>query len=123
VAYSYNLKGLYETPALREDSADWSPNARKVGQHHPESRANQGRTILTEFESKQVLAPMAFPRSRPSSPPMPEEAVQAAGKIGYPGGAQAVLGNHHPQDRCRRRAVEPGRRPGREKAFAPIKPR
>src|SRR5664280_2616155 len=28
--YSYNLKSLYETPALLEDSAEWTPDRNKV---------------------------------------------------------------------------------------------
>ena len=40
-------------------------------------------------------------------------AVKAAEQIGYPGGAEALLGDHHPQDRCGRRAVEPGATPRR----------
>ena len=62
--YSYNLKALYETPALPEDSADWTPDRKLVEEHHRRGRAREGRTILTEFESKQVLAAYGIPTAK-----------------------------------------------------------
>jgi len=61
--YSYNLKGLYETPSIAEESADWSPNRELVEQIVQKSRG-EGRTILTEFESKQVLSAYGIPTAR-----------------------------------------------------------
>ena len=43
-----------------------------------------GRTILTEFESKQLLKATTFRRSKPASPATEQEALQVAGGIGYP---------------------------------------
>jgi acetyltransferase len=63
--YSYNLRGLYETPALAEDSPDWTPDRAswsptKSSRH----RAKHGSTILTESESKQVLSGVWHPHRR-----------------------------------------------------------
>src|SRR5690349_3992843 len=46
--YSYNLKGLYETPSMPEDSAEWTPDRKLVDEIVQHSRAH-GRAILTEF--------------------------------------------------------------------------
>jgi adenosylhomocysteine nucleosidase len=51
--YSYNLRGLYETPSIAEESAAWTPDRQLVDRVIQRSRG-EGRTILTEFESKQV---------------------------------------------------------------------
>ncbi|HJT89151.1 MAG TPA: CoA-binding protein, partial [Bryobacteraceae bacterium] len=45
--YSYNLKGLYETPAMPEDSEEWAPDRKRAEQLIQKARA-EGRTILTE---------------------------------------------------------------------------
>ncbi len=82
-SYSYNLKGLYETPAMPEDSADWSPDRDLVEQIVQKSRG-EGRTILTEFESKQVLSAYGIPTAKTIIAANPEDAVRAADEIGYP---------------------------------------
>ncbi len=61
--YSYNLRGLYETPAMPEDSASWTPDRKLVASLIAGARA-EGRTILTEFESKQLLAAYGIPVAR-----------------------------------------------------------
>jgi acetyltransferase len=81
--YSYNLKGLYETPSIAEESADWSPNRDLVEQIVQKSRA-EGRTILTEFESKQVLAAYGIPIAKTIIAADADAAVAAANEIGYP---------------------------------------
>jgi acetyltransferase len=81
--YSYNLKGLYETPSIAEESADWSPNRDLVEQIVQKSRG-EGRTILTEFESKQVLSAYGIPVARTVIASDAEEAAAAASEIGYP---------------------------------------
>jgi acetyltransferase len=81
--YSYNLKGLYETPSIAEESADWSPNRELVEQIIQKSRG-EGRTILTEFESKQVLSAYGLPTARTVIANDAERAVAAANEIGYP---------------------------------------
>ncbi len=58
--YSYNLRGLYETPSMPDESASWTPDRKLVGDIIQRSRG-ENRTILTEFESKQVLAAYGIP--------------------------------------------------------------
>jgi len=81
--YSYNLKSLYETPALPEDTADWTPDRKLVEEVVRRSRA-EGRTILTEFESKQVLSAYGIPTAQTIIAGDAAAAVEAAGRIGYP---------------------------------------
>ena len=57
--YSYNLRGLYETPVLREE-ADEGPD-RVRAQQIIENARRAGRTLLTEVESKQLLAAYGMP--------------------------------------------------------------
>jgi acetyltransferase len=80
--YSYNLKGLYETPAL-EDSGDWVPD-RRLAEELIERARQAGRTILTEVESKQLLAAYGIPVAQTTVAGTAKEAVAAAAAIGYP---------------------------------------
>ncbi len=52
--YSYNLKGLYETPSIAEESGDGSPD-RELVESLVQKARHEGRTVLGESESKQVL--------------------------------------------------------------------
>jgi acetyltransferase len=81
--YADNLKALYETPAMPEDSATWAPDRKLVESIVARSRA-EGRTILTEFESKQVLAAYGIPVARTIIAANQADAVKAADEIGYP---------------------------------------
>jgi acetyltransferase len=81
--YSYNLKGLYETPAIPEDSADWAPD-RKLAEKLVQRARQAGRTILSEFDSKLVLSAYGIPVARTSIAKTESEALEAAGAIGYP---------------------------------------
>ncbi|MGO9892739.1 MAG: GNAT family N-acetyltransferase [Bryobacteraceae bacterium] len=81
--YSYNLKALYETPALPEDSSEWTPDRKLVEEIVGHARG-ENREILTEFESKQVLAAYGIPIAKTIIATDPAAAVQAAGEIGYP---------------------------------------
>jgi len=81
--YSYNLRGLYETPALVADqSADAAACAKAEAllQHV----RKQDRTILTEFESKQLLGIYGIPTVDTRIAQTEESAVKLAGEIGYP---------------------------------------
>jgi acetyltransferase len=113
--YSYNLRGLYETPAMPEESAAWTPDRKLVGDIIQRSRA-EGRTILTEFESKQVLAAYGIPVAQTIIATDAAAAVKAAGQIGFPvvlklysetithktdvGGVQLNLGSAEAVDRA-----------------------
>jgi acetyltransferase len=81
--YSYNLKALYETPSLPEDSAEWTPDRKKVEEIIQQCRA-EGREILTEFESKNVLAAYGIPVAKTIIAADAAAAVSAANEIGYP---------------------------------------
>jgi acetyltransferase len=78
--YSYNLRGLYETPALT--SADAIDPA-GAGQIIDEARA-ANRTILTEFESKRVLKAYGIPVVDTKVAATEDEAVAAAHEFGFP---------------------------------------
>jgi acetyltransferase len=81
--YSYNLKGLYETPAISEESAGWTPDRKLVGDIITRARG-ENRSVLTEFESKQVLAAYGIPTAQTIIATDGVAAVKAAGQIGYP---------------------------------------
>jgi acetyltransferase len=81
--YSYNLKGLYETPSMPEDSADWTPD-RKLVDRLVQTARREGRTILTEFESKQVLSAYGIPTAQTIIATNAADAVKAAEAMGYP---------------------------------------
>ena len=78
--YSYNLRGLYETPAVAETDPGASESAAKLIQ----GVRGSGRTLLTEFESKQLLAYYSIPTTQMRLAISEEEAAQAAAAIGYP---------------------------------------
>ncbi|MBI3989657.1 MAG: GNAT family N-acetyltransferase, partial [candidate division NC10 bacterium] len=81
--YSYNLRGLYETPVLPTDSDEGAPD-RGRGAKIVETARKSGRTILTEVEAKQLLAAYGIPTVETRVASSEEEAVKFAGEIGYP---------------------------------------
>jgi acetyltransferase len=81
--WAYNLKGLYETPSLPEDSAAYTPN-KPLADEIVQKARGAGRTILTESESKQVLEAYCIPVVETLVAGSQEEAVSHAGRIGYP---------------------------------------
>jgi acetyltransferase len=81
--YTYNLRGLYETPALVEGS-NTAPDARgKVSDFVERVRASD-RTTLNEFEAKQLLAYYGIPVVETRVAENEEQAVACASEIGYP---------------------------------------
>ena len=80
--YSYNLKGLYETPALPQH-ADAALQRGKA-EHIIQQARQSGRTILTEYESKQLLKAYDIPTVDTRIAINEQEALQAAEEIGYP---------------------------------------
>ena len=80
--YAYNLKGLYETPALPQH-ADAAVQRGKAERIIHEVRQS-GRTILTEYESKQLLKAYDIPTVETRIAATEQEALEAAEEIGYP---------------------------------------
>jgi len=78
--YSDNLRSIYETPAL---AGDGEKNRVKVEKIIGAAR-KQGRTILTEFESKTILAGYGIPTVETLVAGNLKEALSMAEKIGYP---------------------------------------
>jgi len=80
--YSYNLRGLYETPILRAEEEEETdrPQASAI---IAEART-QGRTILTEVESKHLLAAYGIPTVETLMARSEDESVAQAERFGYP---------------------------------------
>jgi acetyltransferase len=80
--FSHILRGLYETPIV--------PTGEQAEVHRARAEAiihgarNAGRTVLTEFESKQLLSTYGIPIAETYVARSDEEAIALAGKIGYP---------------------------------------
>ncbi|HZQ94258.1 MAG TPA: bifunctional acetate--CoA ligase family protein/GNAT family N-acetyltransferase [Candidatus Sulfotelmatobacter sp.] len=81
--YTDNLRGLYQTPALVE-GPDFSDDARQKAQEIVNAIRQSGRTMLNEFESKQVLAAYGIPVVDTRMAETQDDAVACARKIGYP---------------------------------------
>ena len=81
-SYSDNLRGLYETPEFGAGApaADAAPKAEKIIQ----AARQAGRTILTEYESKEVLKAYGIPTVETRIARTEDEVAEAADGIGYP---------------------------------------
>lgn len=80
--YSYNLRGLYETPIARD-----TPEAaldRSTAEAIIQGARASARTVLTEVESKRLLACYGIPTVETRVATSEAEAVKAADEIGYP---------------------------------------
>jgi acetyltransferase len=79
--YTDNLRGLYETPTLSDG---------EHALHRDQAQAlistvrQEERTLLTEWESKQLLATYGIPVVETRVAQTPDEAVRAAAATGYP---------------------------------------
>ncbi|NDJ23614.1 GNAT family N-acetyltransferase [Nostoc sp. B(2019)] len=80
--YSYNIRGIYETPVLPEED-DGIPN-RDLVEKLITTVHQAGRTILTEAESKQILAAYGIPTLQACTAATEDEAVDCANSLGYP---------------------------------------
>ena len=78
--FSDNLKALYETPTLLPATA---VEGERVQQILGQAR-QQGRRLLTEVESKEILAAYGIPVVPTRVANSPEAAVEAAAEMGYP---------------------------------------
>lgn len=81
--YQYNLRSLYETPMLPQDSFEETPDRALVESILRKARES-GRDILTEYESKQVLAAYYIPTVPTKVAQDEEEAVKYAEEFGFP---------------------------------------
>jgi len=81
--YTYNLRGLYETPTLAEDSELGNAARDQVEQIIQNSR-KQGRLLLTELESKQLLSLYGIPTVETRVAASEDEAAAIALKLGFP---------------------------------------
>ncbi len=80
--YSYNLKGLYETPVLAENS---DGNSSRIQAAAILNKVREtGRTLLTEYESKQLLTAYGIPTVATYIATSEDRAVEIAAEIGYP---------------------------------------
>jgi acetyltransferase len=80
---TYNMRGLYETPILPPGSEEQDAKRARVEQIITDAR-RQGRTILTEAESKQILAAYDIPTVPMALAAGEDDAVAAAEQMGYP---------------------------------------
>jgi acetyltransferase len=80
--YTYNLRGLYETPILPESLDGIRDRAQAEGLI--QNARNRGWTLLNEFESKKILETYAIPTVDTRMAFEEDEAVEASEEIGYP---------------------------------------
>jgi acetyltransferase len=80
--YAYNLKGLYETPVMPQHAE--SILQREAAERIIYTATAEGRTILTEFESKELLKAYGIPTVETRVAHTEEDAIKAATEIGYP---------------------------------------
>ena len=78
--YTYNLRGIYETPQL----ADGPDVDRERAEEIVAGVREGGRAILTEFESKALLAAYGIPTVETLVATSADEAVELAECFGYP---------------------------------------
>jgi acetyltransferase len=81
--YSENLRSLYETPMAVGEGVQGQLD-RECAEGIIKAARASGRTILTEFESKQLLSCYGIPTVETRIAKSKEQAVEAAEAIGYP---------------------------------------
>jgi acetyltransferase len=82
--FSYNLKGLYETPSAVEECGGMSEDPRRKAGAVIDQARSRGRTLLTEAESKQIAAAYGIPVVETVVARSADEAAGIAARIGYP---------------------------------------
>lgn len=78
--YSANLRSLYETPYLAPEARPDRAQVTAILEHVRQS----GRTLLTEYESKQALAAYGIPTTPMLLAHSADEAAAQAATLGYP---------------------------------------
>jgi len=81
--YSYNLRGIYETPVFAEEHQE-AAKARAQAQALVAGVRAQGRTLLTEYESKQLLGLYGIPAVETRLALTEDEAAKHAEQLGFP---------------------------------------
>jgi acetyltransferase len=81
---TYNLKSLYETPTLPPEDDVGAAAARLSAGAIFDGARRANRTLLTEAESKQLLAAYKIPTVRTQIAPTEDEAAAVATAIGFP---------------------------------------
>ena len=81
--YTYNLRGLYETPAMIEGAEIPSESRKRVSDSVQQTRS-AGRTMLNEYEAKQILAAYGIPAVDTRTASTEDDASSIAREIGYP---------------------------------------
>jgi acetyltransferase len=81
--YSYNLRGLYETPTLTGQSELASASRNQVEQMIQNAREH-GRVLLTELESKQLLSLYGVPTVETRFAANEDKAATLALELGFP---------------------------------------
>ena len=82
--YSYNLRGLYETPILPPQFDEMLQDRKKEASKIIKNVQKTGRTLFTEWESKSILSIYGIPTVKTEIAQSAEEAAKIAKKIGYP---------------------------------------
>jgi acetyltransferase len=82
-SYTYNLRGLYEAPALPSDAPEMTPDRARV-RGILGAALGEKRVLLTEAESKSLLAAYGIPTVPTTIATSEEEAVRQADALGYP---------------------------------------
>ena len=82
--YSYNLRGLYETPILPPQFDEMLQDRKKEASKIIKNVQKTGRTLFTEWESKKILSIYGIPTVKTEIAQSAEEAAKIAKKIGYP---------------------------------------
>jgi acetyltransferase len=78
--YTYNLRSIYETPEPAEDERADRERVEEIIGHVSDTE----RTILTEFETKEILDAYGIPTVETEVAHSPDEAVELADRLGYP---------------------------------------
>ena len=80
--YAESLRSLYETPTVHGKNGFVAD--KELASQIIEHARQTGRTILTEYESKQLLSAYGIPTVETRIATSPDQAVQAAQEIGFP---------------------------------------
>ena len=85
--YTYNLRGIYETPGVVKEDADAEfarKHAAEEVEHILRKARDSGRTLLDEVESKQILELYGIPTVPTVVANSSTDAAAAAKKFGFP---------------------------------------